>query len=137
MKHLTRRTVTTGALAAVTAIPAVGLSSGLKATMPAKHGEDRLVEIIRRYKSGVEALNATCKVRDIEDEKLDAWVDENNELLASAVGVPALTAADALAALDLVVDEEEIGDHSVFGEQMRALIYAVRGYIVSTAGART
>jgi hypothetical protein len=44
MKHLSRRSVTTGALAAVTMIPAVGLSVGAKATnaeVPAEDAELR------------------------------------------------------------------------------------------------
>ena len=50
-----------------------------------------------------------------------------------AASLPALTAASAVAALDLVVAEGQVGSHSVYGERFVELVKAARGYIVLTA----
>ena len=122
MKSVTRRSVTTGMLAAVTAIPALGLATSVKANP----GDDKLLTVIRRYKSEVAAINASG---DLSDEEIDAWMDRADAILAEAVSLPVLTAASALAALDLVIAE---GLHSVLGKQFWALINAVRDHIAST-----
>jgi hypothetical protein len=62
MKPLSRRSVTTGIVAAVTAIPAVGLATSLRA----HPGDDKLLAAIRRYKSEVAAINASHGLTDEE-----------------------------------------------------------------------
>jgi hypothetical protein len=92
--------------------------------------EDKLLGIIRRYEAEVAALNARG---DLSDEETDAWIDHASEILTELDGVPALTAASALAALNLVVEEEDIGEHSIYGDHFLELVDAVRDYIKSTA----
>ncbi|MGA8692113.1 MAG: hypothetical protein WB662_20000 [Methyloceanibacter sp.] len=121
MKHLTRRSVTTGAIAAVTILPAVGLSLSPTKTQPT---QDKLLKVINHYKAEVAAINAVHD--NLGDDEIDAWTDNADAILSEAAGLPALTAATALAALDLVVEEEDIGEH------FKGLIDAVRGYIIST-----
>ena len=125
MKPISRRSVTTGIVAAVTAIPALGLATSVKA----HPGDDKLLTVIRRYKSEVDAINASG---NLSDEEVDAWVDKADAILTEAAGLPVLTTACALAVIDLVVDEEDIGSHSIYGEHFRALINAVRDHIAST-----
>jgi hypothetical protein len=48
-----------------------------------------------------------------------------------------LLSAGALAALDLVMEEEEVGTHNIFGDHFLELISAVRGYIKSTEAVRS
>jgi len=62
MKHLTRRSVTTGALAAVAAIPAVGLSVGAKA---APESNAAMMALWERFVSAELAYNHACHVEDL------------------------------------------------------------------------
>jgi hypothetical protein len=123
MKPLSRRSVTTGLVAAVTAIPAVALS------VSSAPSDDKLLAVIRSYKSEIAAINASS---DLSDEELDAWVDRADAILMEAAGLPALTAASAVAALELVVAEGQVDSHSIYGERFLELVNAARGYIAST-----
>lgn len=143
MKHVSRRSVTTGIIAAVTAIPA-GLSIGAtKATrVDGVATEDKLLGIIRRYEASVDETNAQCELRGMKDDELDARIDRSCEILANVVGLPAATAADALAALNFVIREniEENGLHPdgfPFDAAIASLLASVRGYIASTAEVRS
>jgi hypothetical protein len=106
----------------------VALGSG---AVLANTGEDKLLKIIRRYKAEVRDIDA--RHEGLSDEDIDAWRDRADAILAEGAGLPALTATTALAALDLVVEEEDIGEHSIYGEHFLELINAVRGYIASKA----
>ncbi len=128
MKPLSRRSVTTGLVAAVTAIPAVGLSTSLRV----HPGDDKLLAVIRRYESELVAINTSG---DLSDEELDAWIDRADAILVEAAGLPALTAASALAALDLVATEGQLDSHSIYGERFLELVRAARNYIASTVQA--
>ena len=121
---LSRRSVTTGAIAALTAIPAIGLCKSAKA--------DPLLKVICRYRAEIAAVNAS---HGLSDEELDAWVDRADAILMEAASLPALTAASAVAALDLVVAEGQVGSHSVYGERFVELINAARDYIALTVQA--
>jgi hypothetical protein len=85
--------------------------------------------VIRRYKSEIAAINASG---DLSDEELDAWVDRTDAILAEAAGLPALTAASALAALDLVATEGQLGSHGIYRAQFLELVNAASCYIAST-----
>ena len=131
--NLTRRSAVTGLAVAVTAIPAVGLCS---ISRTPNVSEDRIIEILRRYRAGCDALNATCKARGLSDEELDAIVNRNDTILAEVVGLPAVTAAGALAALDFVIQdqmEELHPDVFPFDGIIASLLDTVRAYIASTA----
>jgi len=117
----------------VAAIPAVGLSIGpTKAQSDVHVGdtEDKLGELITRYRAEIAAINA--KHDDLSEEDIDAWHDRANSILSAAARTPALNTASAIAALDLVVEEEDIGEHSIFGDHFKGLIKTVRDYIAST-----
>jgi hypothetical protein len=92
--------------------------------------DDKLLALIRRYKAEVAAINAS---RDLSDEELDAWIDRADAILAEAVGLPVLTTASAVAVIDLVIEEEDLGSHSIYGEQFLALLKTARNYIATTA----
>jgi len=96
MKPLSRRSVTTGLAAAVTAIPALGLC----ATAKAAPGDDPLLKVIGRYRAEIAAVNAS---HGLSDEELDAWVDRADLNLSEAVGLPVLTTASAVAVISLFV----------------------------------
>jgi hypothetical protein len=115
MKPLSRRSVTTSMVAAVAAVPAVALS------VRSAPRDDKLLAVIRRYESELAALNAS---RGLTDEELDAWVDRTDAILVEAAGLPALTAASALAALDLVATEGQVDSHSIYGERFLELVRA-------------
>src|ERR1700675_2026921 len=89
MKPLSRRSATTGIVASVTAIPAVGLATSLR-----DPGDDKLLAAIRRYKSEVAAINAS---HDLTDEELDAWVDRADAMLPEAGGLPVLPTPGGMA----------------------------------------
>jgi hypothetical protein len=127
MKALSRRSVTTGLAAAVTAIPAVGLCQSASAAP----GDDPLLKIIDRYKAELAAIDAVHD--DLTDADIDAWVDHADAILAEAASLPVLSATSAVAVIDLVIEEEDIGQHSIYGEQFLALLKAAQGYIVRTA----
>jgi hypothetical protein len=122
MKPLSRRSVTTGLAAAVTALPAVVLANGTKV----ETGDAKLLDVIRRYNSEIEAINAS---RVWSDDEIDDRTDKAYAILEEADGLPVLGTAGALAALDLVVKESS---HSVLEDQFLAFIRAVRDYIAST-----
>jgi hypothetical protein len=121
---ISRRSVTTGAIAALTAIPAIGLCKSAKA--------DPLLKVIGRYRAEIAAVNAS---HGLSDEELDAWVHRADAILMEADSLPALTAASAAAALDLVVAEGQVGSHSVYGERFVELIRTARDYIALTVEA--
>ena len=80
------------------------------------------------------AICADCKLRGMEDEELDARMNEGWEIMEQAIEqFPILTAAGALASLDLVLADE---DHGVKAsdEQDEALMRGVREYLTSTVG---
>jgi hypothetical protein len=67
-------------------------------------GEDRVLTRIRRYDAEAEAFNST---EHKTDEESDAHADSTyNRTCSEFVGVPAMTAASAIAALDFVIREE-------------------------------
>ena len=119
-------------IAAVAAIPVVGLSLGPTKAQPA---QDKHVELVNRYWAEIAAMNA--KHDDLTEEEIEAAHDKIDGMFSSAADMPVLTAASAIAILDLVVKEEDIGEHNIFGEHFKGLIDAVRGYIASTAEVRS
>jgi hypothetical protein len=124
MKPFSRRSVMTGFAAAVTAIPAIAICTGAKAAA----GGDRMLELIRLYRAQVKSISDDCKRRGMEDEELDARCDQADDILAEAARSPCLTAASAIAALDLVHEHDE-GGYAVYGENRNNLLQAVKDYI--------
>jgi hypothetical protein len=123
MKPLSRRSVTTGLAAAVTAIPAVGLSVSARADTR----DDKLLATIRRYRAEINAVNAS---HGLSDEELDACIDRADAILVEAVGLPVLTTASAMAVISLFIDDVwMLSQHSVYGDAFLALAKAVRDYI--------
>jgi hypothetical protein len=102
--------------AAATAIAAVGLPVSIKAEPTG----DKSIEVIRRYQSEIAAING----RGLSDEEIDARTDRADAMLWEGIGLPVLTAAGAVAALDLIIAE---GDCAHFED----LINGVRDYIAS------
>jgi hypothetical protein len=131
MKTLSRRSVTTGLAAAVTAIPAVGLSNGL--TM-AKGEAGELTLLIQRYWRERDAFNQHKLETDEEADALAAATYEAAE--RALVGVPARSAEDAHAAIDWLIREGthsmiELGDDGSWGSVCKSLATAVRDYLAS------
>jgi hypothetical protein len=123
MKPLTRRSVTTGMVAAVTAIPAVTPSVSARADTRA----DKLLATIRRYRAEINAVNAS---HGLTDEVIDACIDRADAILVEAVGPPVLTTASAMAVISLFIDDVwMLSQHSVYGDAFLALAKAVRDYI--------
>ena len=123
MKPLTRRSVTTGMVAAVTAIPAVTLSVSARADTR----DDKPLATIRRYRAEINAVNAS---HGLTDEAIDACIDRADAILVEAVGLPVLTTASAMAVISLFIDDVwMLSQHSVYGDAFLALAKAVRDYI--------
>jgi hypothetical protein len=117
------------ALAVVAAAPAaVVLGSG---GALANRDKDRLLDLIRRYNAELAALNAA---RDIEDEEVDAWMDRADAILIEAVGLPVLTAASAVAVIDLFVEQHWLTQHCDYGDDFLALVKNARNYIAAQGG---
>ena len=132
MKHLTRRSVTTGALAAVATLPIAGLSKGVKATSNSA-APGQIASIIQRYKASVDALNAACKVREVFDDELNSWCERNSEIIGEIEGLIPADATDALAALDFAI--EEMQDFEGPPDEdfiVGPLLEGIRSYIIST-----
>jgi hypothetical protein len=91
-------------------------------TLSRRSSDDKLLTVIHRYN---EAIAATYGLDD--DDAVDAGVDRADRIIARAVGMPALTSESALAALDLVVDDN-LPDGLI-----KPLLKAVRRYVASTA----
>jgi hypothetical protein len=108
--------------AAATAIAAVGLPVSIKAEPTG----DKLLEVIRRYQSEIAAINA----RGLSDEEIDARTHRADAMLSEGIGLPVLTAAGAVAALDLIIAESAIN-----GDQFEELVNSVRDYVASTGKA--
>ena len=123
MKPLSRRSVTTGLAAAVTVIPAVGLARAVPA-------DDKLLTVIRRYRAEIDAVNAS---HGLSDEEVNAWVDWADAILIETIGLPVLTTASAVAVISLFVDDPQIFQHWLYGDEFLALVKASRDYIASTA----
>ena len=131
MKPLTRRSVTTGLAAAVTAIPALGLPIGV---VMAKGEPGQLAALIRRYWAEVDAFNADPAM---EDDGL-YFSEQPFDLTArQMIGVPARSADDALAAIELVIRDGEHSmieldpDGSKWARLHTSLVTAVRDYLAS------
>jgi hypothetical protein len=125
MKSVTRRSVTTGMLAAVTAIPALGLAMSVRA----HPGDDKLLEAIGRYRGEVTAINASS---GLDDEEIDAWMDRADAFLIEAVAMPVSTTAGAMAVISLFIDEGwMLSQHNVFGDEFLALARAALNYVAS------
>lgn len=99
----------------------------------AAHGNDRLLELIQLYRAHVKAICDDCDMRDMNDDELDARCDRAEAFLAEAAKLSAMTAAGAMAALDLALERDDsryyIGRHRI------GLLKAVRGYIAANARA--
>ena len=122
-KTISRRSVTTGLAAAVTAITAVGLARAVPA-------DDKLLRVISRYRAEIASLDAS---HGLTDEEIDAWVDRADAILTEVAGLPVLTTASAVAVISLFVDDPALVQHCVYGDDVRALVEDARDYIASTA----
>jgi hypothetical protein len=133
MKPLSRRSVTTGLAAAVTAIPALGLCKGAE-------GPSELAAIVRRYFAELDEFDS------MPGHVFDALPDAEVHAIANAtyagtakkmIGVPARTPADALAAVDWIIREGrdsviEIDgkpDAFLYNRVTHSLIHALRDYL--------
>jgi len=99
-------------VAAVTAIPAIGLCKSAKA--------DPLLKVIGRYRAEIAAASAT---HGLSDEELDAWIDRADAILMEAVDLPVLTEASALAVISLFIDDGwMLSQHRGYGDEFKALV---------------
>ncbi len=89
---------------------------------------DRLAMLIDRYYAEVDVFNATDHPTDAE---LDALMEKTfMKTVAEMTGVPATTAAGALAALAFIEREEfDLNCSYRFDAMIQSLLKAVRGYI--------
>ena len=124
MRELTRRNAV-ACFAAAAAAPAFVTVGAADDTV--------LLTAIRHYRDSVsnEAL------RGFEDDELDAAVTAAQKPLVALIDAPVLTAAGALAALDLLIAEyhvEVVNNYeSEYMDIMTSLARSVRGYLASVA----
>jgi hypothetical protein len=126
MKPLSRRSVTTGIAAAVTAIPAIGHS----AIVPKVEPESKLAALLSELLVAEKAwISDDDRIADRNHRKLVVPAER------AIVGVPARTAEDALRALDYLIEHDLIADGTFggYGKMADSLVDAIRGYIASTA----
>ena len=119
---LNRRQALAGAGAAAGALAIAGPAL---AALP-KH--DRLAMLIERYYAEVDVFNATHHPTDAE---INAHSEETyDKTVVEMTGVPATTAAGALAALAFIEREKIDTDYPCeFDDMIQSLLQAVRGYI--------
>ena len=117
------------ALAVVAVVPAA-VAVGLPMTAKADPGNDRLLELIRLYRAEIDAINAS---HGLTDEELDAWVNRADLILEEGFALPVLTAASAVAVIDLLLAEGLIASHTFIRDDWVALTKSARDYIASTA----
>jgi hypothetical protein len=94
---------------------------------PSTNPTDTLAGLIARFRSEFEAFNDEVPT----DRAIDGTAWSYERTLLKMVGVPALTKADALAALDLILEEPGDADNFVL-----SLVTTVRAYIEATPEAR-
>ena len=125
MKPLSRRSVTTGLAAAVTAIPAVGLCKNAE-------GPSELAGLVRRYFDEVAAFNADPRGEDNDfyhaDQPFDVTLEE-------MIGVPVRNPDDAAAAVDMVLEcgrdcMIDFGEGS-YGCAAESLLHSLRDYLAA------
>jgi hypothetical protein len=107
---------------------ALGAAAVTLAAVPLKAApsDDKLLELIRGYKAEVAAINAAG---ELSDEELDARMDRADAILIDAVRLPVLTAAGAVAVIDLFVENDwPLTQHSVYGDEFLALVKTARNY---------
>ena len=122
MRHYNRR----NALALVATVP-VAVAIGGSAALTAQ-GDDPLFRLIHLYRVHIKAICDNCDVRDMDDGELDARCDAADVFLKEAAASPALTAAGAMAALDLALEDDD-SRYYVSRRYGNALLKAVRDYI--------
>ena len=121
--------------AALRLVPYVKNPTSVALTGPALAAlpeHDRLAMLIARYYAEVDVFNATDHPTDAES---DALMEKTYmKTVAEMTGVPATTAAGALAALafiereEIVIDSDSDSDYA-FDAMIMSLLKAVRGYI--------
>jgi hypothetical protein len=123
MKPLSRRSVTTGLAAAVTAVPAVGFCKGAE-------GPSELAAIVRRYFAELAAFNADPRGDDDEFYNADQPFDAT---LQQMIGVPVRSHQDAAAAVDMVLEcgrgcMIDFGENP-YGQVAEWCLHALRDYL--------
>ncbi len=117
-----RRSVAAAIGAAAVAIPATCIPIG--ATM-AKGEPGQLASLVKLYFAQVDTFNNTEHPTDAE---FDAHAGPYHATLEQMVGVPALTAEDALAAIDWLVKEgaDLESEYGYYGDIVTSMVDAVR-----------
>ena len=119
--HINRRHAL-AVVAAVTALPAVGLCKGAES----EPINDPLLDAIRRYRAELAVYNAS---RELSDEESDAWCDKCDAILVRGFKHPVCTKRGAQAVIDLVLDEHALLGHSSFYKRLPVLVKAARAYL--------
>jgi hypothetical protein len=102
MTHTDRRK----ARAVVAAAPAA-VAVGLPFIDEAGPGDTKLLELIQLYRTHQDALAKDCRRRDVEDEELDARIDQGCGSPRPDHRPPRFDRVGALAALNLALEGED------------------------------
>jgi hypothetical protein len=131
-----RKLMIGGAVGAAATAATVGLPALAKLSA---EGAGQLAALITRYFAEMDAFEN--RLTDFKDEKADALADATyNKTMSQMVGVPALTVADASAALEWImreneqtgIDFDDTDDCSNHTKTAASLVRAVKEYIAST-----
>jgi len=129
--HLNRRKI----LAAVAAAPAAAVAPALAAA-PAE-GAGELAALVRQYFAELDAFEAWATETDPSDEESNRRAECTfNATRERMMGVPARSREDALAALDWLMKDCELGLHEYLDDQqwqhssvVASMLAAIRGYL--------
>jgi hypothetical protein len=83
--------------------------------------DGRLLNAVSRFRTEQDAMTGDSSLKEI-----DAYYERAHSIPGKAAAPPMLMAADALAALDLATEIGEFGTHSIFNEEVKALMNSVR-----------
>ena len=123
--NLTRRKAVARFAAAAAAPAFAGFGDG--------RDDAALLAAIQHYRDGI----SRGALADMSDDELDAAVDAAQKPLAALIDVPAVTAAGALAALDLLILDHHVEVVNEYESEcmdiMASLARAVRSYLASVA----
>jgi hypothetical protein len=110
------------ALAVVAAVPAA-IALGGAVPVPT---HDRQLTLIRQYEAELGIIDS---IDDPSQRRIDSWHHKADTILGEAASLPCLTAASAVAVLDLIVKDEMLESTTIFSDHFPALVGAVKDYL--------
>jgi hypothetical protein len=122
---LTRRAAMGKGALALVCVAAVPAAVAVGASVPVLT-HDRQLTLIREYEAELGIIDS---IDDPSQRRVNAWQRKAHAILGEAASLPCLTAASAVAVLDLIVKDEMLESTTIFSDHFPALVGAVKDYL--------